>query len=64
VKKIKFSFLGVFLVVAFLATSAPGAEQKEVMEKLPNGEINWTLGKVTAKGSGVPPTGVTVPSQA
>ena len=63
-KKIKFSFLGIFWVVVFLTTLVHGADQKEVIEKLTNGEVNWTLGKVTAKGSGVPPTGVTVPSQA
>jgi hypothetical protein len=60
VKKIKFSFLGIFMVVVFLATSASGQAQREVVERLPQGEINWTQGKVTAKGSGVPPTGVTL----
>ena len=63
-KKIKFSFLGIFLAVVFLTTLVHGADQKEVIERLTNGEINWTLGKVTAKGGGVPPTGITVPSQA
>jgi hypothetical protein len=63
VKNIKFSFLGIFLVVVFLATSASGQGQREVTERLAQGEINWTQGKVTAKGSGVPSPGVT-PSQA
>jgi len=63
VKNIKFSFLGIFLVVVFLATSASGQGQREVTERLAQGEINWTQGKVTAKGSGVPSAGVT-PSQA
>jgi len=63
VKNIKFSFLGIFLLVVFLATSASGQGQREVTERLPQGEINWTQGKVTAKGSGVPSPGVT-PSQA
>ena len=62
-KNIKFSFLGIFLVVVFLATSASGQGQREVTERLAQGEINWTQGKVTAKGSGVPSPGVT-PSQA
>jgi len=63
VKNIKFSFLGIFLVVVFLATAASGQGQREVTERLAQGEINWTQGKVTAKGSGVPSPGVT-PSQA
>jgi hypothetical protein len=63
VKNIKFSFLGIFLAVVFLATSASGQGQREVTERLAQGEINWTQGKVTAKGSGVPSPGVT-PSQA
>jgi hypothetical protein len=63
VKNIQFSFLGIFGVVVFLTTSASGQVQREVIERLPQGEINWTQGKVTAKGSGVPQTGVT-PSQA
>jgi hypothetical protein len=60
VKKIELSFLGIFMVVVFLATSTSGQAQREVVEKLPNGEINWTQGKVTAKGSGAPPTGATL----
>ena len=62
-KNIKFSFLGIFLVVVFLATSASGQGPREVTERLAQGEINWTQGKVTAKGSGIPSPGVT-PSQA
>jgi len=64
VKKIEFSFLGILMVVAFLATSASGQAQREVVERLPQGEINWTQGIVTAKGSGAPPAGVKVVSQA
>jgi len=63
VKNIKFSLLGVFGVVVFFITTAYGQVQREVIERLPQGEINWTQGKVVAKGSGVPQTGVT-PSQA
>ena len=62
-KKIKFSFFGIFWVVLFLATCASGQGPREVTERLPQGEINWTQGKVTAKGSGLPPTGA-IPSQA
>ena len=62
-KNFGFSFLGILGVVVFLTTSASGQVQREVIERLPQGEINWTQGKVTAKGSGVPQTGVT-PSQA
>jgi hypothetical protein len=63
VNKIKFSFFGIFLVVVFLATSASAQGPREVTERLAQGEINWTQGKVTAKGSGLPPTGA-IPSQA
>jgi len=63
VNQIKFSFCGIFLVVVFLATSASGQGPREVTENLPQGQINWTQGKVTAKGSGVPSTGA-IPSQA
>jgi len=59
-----FRWWGIFLVTLFLASSVPAAEVKEVIERLPNGMINWTQGVVTAKGSGVPPVGVTLPSQA
>ncbi len=60
--KIGFSFLGVFLVVTLLAPAMIAAQ--EVVERLPSGVINWTQGVVTAKGSGAPPTGITIPSQA
>lgn len=62
-KKINFSFFGIFGVVVFLATSASGQGPREVTERLAQGEINWTQGKVTAKGSGVPPAGA-IASQA
>jgi len=61
-EKIWFSFLGVFLVITLLAPPMIGAQ--EVVERLPSGVINWTQGVVTAKGSGAPPTGITIPSQA
>lgn len=62
--KISFSLLGIFLAVAFLLPADPAAEVQEVVERLPNGVINWTQGVVTAKGSGAPPAGVTILSQA
>jgi hypothetical protein len=61
-EKIGFSFWGVFLVITLLAPPMIGAQ--EVVERLPSGVINWTQGVVTAKGSGAPPTGITIPSQA
>lgn len=64
VGKISFSLLGIFLAVAFLLPADPAAEVQEVVERLPNGVINWTQGVVTAKGSGAPPAGVTILSQA
>lgn len=60
--KIGFSFFGFFLVIMLLAPPLIGAQ--EVVESLPQGVINWTQGVVTAKGSGAPPTGITIPSQA
>lgn len=59
--KIGFSFWGFFLVAIFLGTPLMAAD---VVEQLPQGVINWTQGVVTAKGSGAPPTGITLPSQA
>jgi hypothetical protein len=56
------SFSVLFLALSFLAI--PLAAAQEVVERLPSGAINWTLGIVTAKGSGAPPTGITIPSQA
>ena len=63
-KKIGLGFLGMVMVAAFLGGSAPAADLKEVVEQLPNGMVNWTQSVVTAKGSGAPPTGVTIISQA
>jgi len=60
--KIGFSFLGFFLVVSLVMT--PLVRAQEVVESLPSGVINWTQGVVTAKGSGAPPRGITIPSQA
>ena len=61
-KGIRFWLLGVFLFAVILAPSFAGAQ--EVIERLPQGEINWTQGMVTARGSGAPPTVITIPSQA
>lgn len=55
---------GIFLAMALWVPSAPAAGEKDVLERLPSGVINWTQGLVTAKGSGAPPTGITVISQA
>jgi len=64
VRRSGFCFWGIFSVIFFLPLSTPGAEVKEVIERLPNGVINWTQGVVTARGSGAPPVGITLPSQA
>jgi hypothetical protein len=64
VRKIILLSFGILLVFAFLSMAIPAADMKEVVERMTNGEVNWTQGIVTAKGSGAPPTGVTVPSQA
>lgn len=63
-RKIGFWIAGIFLAVALWVPSAPAAEGQEVLERMTNGVINWTQGIVTAKGSGAPPTGVKVISQA
>ncbi|MBU1206491.1 MAG: LPP20 family lipoprotein [Proteobacteria bacterium] len=63
-RKVGFLVSGIFLVMALGVTSAPAAGGKDVLERLPSGVINWTQGIVTAKGSGAPPTGITVISQA
>jgi len=55
---------GIFLAMALWVPSAPAAGEKDVLERLPSGVINWTQGLITAKGSGAPPTGITVISQA
>ncbi len=60
--RIGFSFSAIFLVLTLLTPPMIGAQ--EVIERLPQGVINWTQGVVTAKGSGAPPTGITIPSQA
>lgn len=62
--KISFLLLGIFLAIAYPGSTGPAAEVQEVVERLPNGVINWSQGVVTAKGSGAPPTGVTILSQA
>jgi hypothetical protein len=60
--KMGYSCLGFLLVLTLLAP--PFGWAQEVTERLPNGEVNWTRGVVTAKGNGAPPSGITVPSQA
>lgn len=57
-------FFGILFLLNALAGSCLAAEAREVLERLPNGVINWTQGIVTAKGSGTPPAGVTAPAQA
>ncbi|HSR10573.1 MAG TPA: LPP20 family lipoprotein, partial [Thermodesulfobacteriota bacterium] len=51
------------MLIASLGTGHSAGAQ-EVTERLQAGVINWTQGIVTAKGSGAPPTGITIPSQA
>ena len=63
-KKVGFWMAGIFLAMSVWVSSAPAEGGKDVLERLPNGVINWTQGIVTAKGSGAPPTGITVISQA
>jgi hypothetical protein len=63
-RKIGFWIAGIFLAISLWVPSAPAAEGKDVLERLPSGVINWTQGIVTAKGSGAPPTGITIISQA
>lgn len=45
---------GVFLLL-FFGISGSWASQAEVIEPIGSGEINWSQGIVTAKGSGAPP---------
>ncbi len=45
-----------------LLVSSPLAQ--DVVDELPKGSINWSKGTVTAKGSGVAPSGAVNPSQA
>jgi len=63
-RKVGLGIAGIFLAIALWITSTPAAGGKDVLERLPSGVINWTQGIVTAKGSGAPPTGITVISQA
>ncbi|MDI6752854.1 MAG: LPP20 family lipoprotein [Thermodesulfobacteriota bacterium] len=63
-RKIGFLISGIFLALMVWAMSVFASEGKEVVERLQSGMINWTQGRVTAKGSGVPPTVVTVIAQA
>lgn len=61
-KKFYLGLLVVFLVSCL--SGLPQASAQEVIERIPSGVINWSQGLVTAKGSGAPPSGVTVLSQA
>ncbi len=46
--------LGLFLMLVFW-TGGSWASQVEVIEPIGSGEINWSKGVITAKGSGAPP---------
>jgi hypothetical protein len=63
-RKIGFRIAGIFLTAAMWIPSAMAAEGQEVLERISGGVVNWTQGVVTAKGSGAPPPGVKVISQA
>lgn len=63
-KRIGFLLVWFFGLLALLPFAVQSAQGQEVVERLPSGVINWTQGIVTAKGSGIPPTGITIPSQA
>jgi len=63
-KKIGFGLLGIFLAVGLWTGIVYAQSVKEVIEQKPTGVINWTQGRVTTKGSGAPPVGVTNIAQA
>jgi hypothetical protein len=63
-RKIGLCGAGFFLVLALGGSSILAAEGQEVLERMSSGVINWTQGVVTAKGSGAPPSGAKVISQA
>ncbi|MBM2837773.1 MAG: hypothetical protein HW415_398 [Deltaproteobacteria bacterium] len=57
-KKVSLLCLSTFLLFVGIAFAL------DVVDELPKGSINWSKGTVTAKGSGVPPSGTANPSQA
>jgi len=63
-RKVGFCSVSFFLVLALGDSSLLAAEGQEVVERMKSGVINWTQGIVTAKGSGAPPPGAKVISQA
>ena len=63
-RKVGFCSVSFFLVLALGGSSLLVAEGQEVLERMKSGVINWTQGIVTAKGSGAPPPGAKVISQA
>ena len=63
-RKVGFCSLSFFLVLAMGGASILAAEGQDVLERMKSGVINWTQGVVTAKGSGAPPPGAKVISQA
>lgn len=52
------------LCISFIAIFVGNIFASEVVDDFPKGSINWSKGIVTAKGSGVPPSGAVNPSQA
>ena len=58
VKKVSLLCLSTFLLFVGIAFAL------DVVDELPKGSINWSKGTVTAKGSGVAPSGAVNPSQA
>ncbi len=58
VKKVSFLCISALLFFANIALA------QDVVDELPKGSINWSKGTVTAKGSGVAPSGAVNPSQA
>src|SRR4030067_2627355 len=58
VKKVSLLCLSTFLLFVGIAFAL------DVVDELPRGSINWSKGTVTAKGSGVAPSGAVNPSQA
>ena len=57
-KKVSLLCLSILLLFVNIALS------QDVADELPKGSINWSTGRVTAKGSGVPPSSAANPAQA
>lgn len=57
-KKISLLCLSTLLLFVNIALS------QDVVDELPKGSINWSTGRVTARGSGVPPSSAANPAQA